>query len=155
MPWIAPWWKISLAYAFWRPPLFLPRACLALTTCLLPQAPDRAPALAPAPAPAPALALVPEVDPGEEALMQQAILPTLTPTPLAVALLGTSSQLVATSLASLMWIFTLLNTNKRKPSACSIVIEFQWLRRYNLGWNQRLFWLFIFSAHLTYLIHWM
>lgn len=80
---------MSLAYAFWRLPLFHPRAYLALITCLLLQAP------APAPAPdlAQALALVPAVGPGEEALMQQGILPTLTlPTPLAAALLGTSSQ---------------------------------------------------------------
>lgn len=80
---------MSLACAFWRPPLFHPRACPALITCLLPQAP------APAPAPGLALApaLAPAVGPGEEALMPQGILPTLTPTPLAVALLGTSSQL--------------------------------------------------------------
>ena len=80
---------MSLAYAFWRPPLSHPRACPALITCLLPQAP----ALAPAPAPALAPALAPAVGPGEEALMQLGILPTLTPTPLAVALLGTNSQL--------------------------------------------------------------
>lgn len=81
---------MSLAYAFWRPPLFHPRACLALITCLLLQAPALAPALDLARAPA----LVPAVGPGEEALMQQGVLPTLTPPmPLAAALLGTSSQL--------------------------------------------------------------
>lgn len=88
---------MSLVFACWRLPLFRPRACLAHTTCPLLQAP----APAPAPAPVLALALGPAVGRGEEALMQPGILPTLTPTALAVALLGASSQL---EMVALPWL---------------------------------------------------
>lgn len=84
---------MSLVFACWRLPLFRPRACLAHTTCPLLQAP--------APAPVLALALGPAVGRGEEALMQPGILPTLTPTALAVALLGASSQL---EMVALPWL---------------------------------------------------
>lgn len=51
--------------------------------------------------------------PGEEALMQQGILPTLTPpTPLAVALLGTSGQLEIVVIPSFTCIFTLLSNKE-------------------------------------------